>query len=74
MFTDIVTRAHTLTCLTDPSFWDEVIRKHLSPECQDAVVQVVHFMVTKRDDLALDQKQVDILVALADSPPHTLNP
>jgi hypothetical protein len=65
LFDDVVTRAHTLTCLTLPRFWDNVIRKYLPPECQEAVVQVAHFLVSKRDALALDQKQVDTLVALA---------
>ncbi len=64
-FDDPITRAHTLTCLTLPRFWDEVIKKCLPPECQETVVQVAHFLVSKRDALALNQRQVDSLVTLA---------
>jgi hypothetical protein len=33
-FDDVITRAHTMTCLMDQNFWNDVIRKQLSPECQ----------------------------------------
>jgi hypothetical protein len=65
IFDDVVTRAHTLTVLTDREFWDDVIRKHLPPKCQEAVEQVAHHLVASRDAFALDQEQVDTLRELA---------
>ncbi len=62
---DVITRAHTLTVLMDKEFWIDVIREHLPPQCQEAVEQVAHFLVSKHDALALDQKQVDTLVTMA---------
>ena len=69
-FDDVVTRAHTLTCLTDQSFWNSVIRKHLSPAGQRAVERVAGHLVASRDAFALDQEQVDTLLELA-TPPTT---
>jgi hypothetical protein len=69
-FDDVVSRAHTLTCLTNQNFWNNVIRKHLSPECQRAVERVAHHLVASRDAFALDQEQVDTLHQLA-TPPNT---
>ena len=65
IFDDFLSRAHTLQCLTQPKFWEEVIRKCSPPECQEAVVKVSRFLASKHDDLPLDQEQVDTLVALA---------
>jgi hypothetical protein len=65
LFDDVVTRAHTVTCLSLPSFWDGVIRKHLPPPCQEAVKKVALFLAANRDALPLNQQQVDILTELA---------
>jgi len=65
IFDDFTTRAHTVTSLTDSTFWNEVIRKCLPSECIEVVVQVTHFLVAKREDIPLDQKQVDTLRELA---------
>ena len=67
-FDDVITRAHTLTCLLGQNFWNDVIRKHLSPECQSAVESVTYHLVANRDALALSQKQVDTLLKLATQP------
>lgn len=65
LFDDLVTRPHTLTMLTTKHFWDEVIRKHLSPERQEVVAAVARFLVSKREALALRQEQSDALLQLA---------
>ena len=65
LFDDLVTRPHTLACLTNRSFWDRVIRKHLPAPCQEAMVQVAHFLAANRNALALRDEQVDILLELA---------
>ena len=64
IFDDVLSRAHTLTCLTLPNFWEHVIRPFLSPECRDVLAQVVTFLVAEREALALTQEQVDVMVAL----------
>lgn len=65
VFTDVITRAHTLTCLTLPSFWDEVIRAHLPPECREVLARVAAYLASEQKALALTQEQVDTLLALA---------
>lgn len=67
IFTDVLSRAHTLTCLTLPDFWEEVIRPFLPSECRAVLEQVVAFLVTERKALALTQEQVDTMLALARS-------
>lgn len=64
-FDDLLTRAHTVTCLSLPWFWRDVIREHLPPSCQDAVKQVAMFLCAHRDAVPLTQEQVDILQELA---------
>jgi hypothetical protein len=66
-FDDVMTRAHTLTVLTERDFWEDVIRKHLPLEAQKAVEEVAHHLVAKRDAFALDQEKVDTLLDLATS-------
>ena len=68
LFDDFVTRPHTLTCLTDRRFWDEVIWKHLPSQCQEAVIEVARYLAASRDDLALTAVQVDTLLELSAGP------
>lgn len=68
IFTDIVTRAHTLTCLTLPDFWSRVIRPFLPPKCREVLGEVVAHLVSERKALALKQEQVDTMLALAAEP------
>mgnify|MGYP000867976712 CR=1 FL=1 len=63
--TDFTTRAHTLTCLTDTDFWDDVIRAHLPKPCLEAVTEVARLLVEKRELLALEQDEVETLIAMA---------
>jgi hypothetical protein len=66
IFDDVLSRAHTLTCLMLPSFWQRVIRSEfLSPKCRDVVKQVVTYLTSQREALALTQEQVDGMLALA---------
>lgn len=65
LFTDILSRAHTITCLTLPHFWETTIRPFLPPQCRDVLVRVVAFLVTQREELALTQEQVDRMLTLA---------
>ena len=65
LFDDLVTRPHTLTCLTDRLFWERVIRKHLSAPCLQALIQVVRFLAVNRVALALTGTQVETLLELA---------
>jgi hypothetical protein len=67
LFDDFVTRAHTLTCLTDRVFWDDVIRQHLPSQCQEAVVEVARFLAARQDALALTREQVETLLELANT-------
>lgn len=61
----MVTRAHTLTCLEFPPFWERVVRPLLPPQCREVLAQVVMFLISEREALALTQEQVDTMTALA---------
>jgi hypothetical protein len=65
LFDDILTRAHTLTCLTNQNFWNDVIRKHLSPACKRAVERVALHLAANPAAMNLDQNRVDTLRELA---------
>jgi hypothetical protein len=65
IFHDVPSRAHTLTCLMLPRFWERVIRPFLPPECRDVLAQVVAFLASEKENLALTQEQVDTMLALA---------
>jgi len=67
IFDDLLTRAHTLACLTNRRFCDEAIRKSLPKHRQEVVADVVLFLVAKRDDLALSEEDVEVLLELAQS-------
>ena len=65
IFDDVLSRAHTLTCLTLPEFLRERPDPAVpSPQCRDVLAQVVTFLVAEREALALTQEQVDVMVAL----------
>ncbi len=65
IFFDVVTRAHIITCLELPSFWERAIRPFLPATCREVLVQVVTFLASEKEALALTQEQADTLVALA---------
>lgn len=65
LFDDILSRAHTLTCLTRRDFWESAIRPHLPPKARDVLAEVVSYLATQKKALALTQEQVDRMLALA---------
>jgi hypothetical protein len=65
IFDDVLSRAHTLTCLTLPRFWERVIRPYLPSKCREILAQVVTFLASEQAALALTQEQVETMVALA---------
>ena len=58
IYDDIVTRPHTLACLTSQAFWNRVIRPHLPAPCLQAATEVARHLATRQDDLALTPAQV----------------
>lgn len=65
LFDDIVTRPHTLTCLTNKGFWDRVIHKHLPGHCQQVTIAVARHLAEKHQALPLNEEQVHVLLKLA---------
>jgi hypothetical protein len=65
IFTDVLHRAHTLTCLTTPHFWEDV-RPFLSPKCREVLAQVAIFIASEHEAFAsLTPEDVDIMRAEA---------
>lgn len=65
LFADIVTRAHTLACLTSADFWTEVVRPHLAPAQLAVLAEVVRFLATQQQALALDDEQIRTMLDMA---------
>jgi hypothetical protein len=65
LFSDVVTRAHTITCLELPSFWEEVIRPLLPLKCREVLAHVVGFLASEKEALALTEEQVETMLSLA---------
>ncbi|MEH2179194.1 MAG: hypothetical protein V7K56_08595 [Nostoc sp.] len=72
IFYDILTRAHTIHCLSEPDFWQTVIRPYLPAECRQTLVEFCSYLASCRELLALSQEQIDLIVALSveDLPPQ----
>lgn len=68
LFDDIVTRAHTVTCMTDKVFWDRVVMSHLSASCRAATRDVARCMADNAEELALEPEQVEALRRLSADP------
>jgi sugar/nucleoside kinase (ribokinase family) len=64
IFFDVITRAHVITCLTIPHFWDDV-RPFLPPKCREVLVQVTLFVASEHEALALTPEQVETMRTLA---------
>jgi hypothetical protein len=65
IFTDVLHRAHTLTCLTFPPFWERVVKPFLPPKCREVLAQVTLFVASEHETLALTPEDVDTLRAQA---------
>jgi hypothetical protein len=64
IFFDVITRAHVITCLRTPDFWEEV-RPFLPPKCREVLAQVTLFVASEHEALALTPEKVDTMRALA---------
>jgi hypothetical protein len=64
IFSDVITRAHVLTCLTLPDFWEDV-RPFLPPKCREVLAQVATFVASEHEALALTPEDVDTMRAQA---------
>ena len=64
IFFDVLHRAHILTCLTIPHFWEDV-RPFLPPRCREVLAQVATFAASEREALALTPEDVDTMRAQA---------
>ncbi len=64
IYVDVLQRAHILTCLTTPDFWEEV-RPFLPPKCREALAQVATFAASEHEALPLTPEQVDTMRAQA---------
>jgi hypothetical protein len=58
-------RAHVITCLKTPHFW-ESIWPFLSPQCRKVWVQVTLFLASEHEDLEFDPERAATMRALAD--------
>ena len=67
MSDDVLARAHTITALTLPDFWERVIRACLPQRCQDVLADVVAFLAAPpaNEQLALTDEQAATMQALA---------
>ncbi len=65
IYMDVLSRAHTITCLELPWFWQKVIRPYLPVDCQKSLIRVVDFLIEKHEELPLTDYQKEIMSALA---------
>ncbi len=65
LFDDVLSRAHTLTCLESESFWRRAIRPFLPPKCREVLAQVIAYLVTQHESLPLTPEQVETMLALS---------
>lgn len=61
IFYDILTRAHTIHCLSEPNFWQTVIRPYLPMECRQTLVEFSSYLASHWELLALSQEQIDLI-------------
>jgi hypothetical protein len=69
LFSDLLTRAHTLAALQRPRFWERVIRGSLPRQCYDATVRAVRHIIDKKDFFRLGQEKIDFLEGMLSQPP-----
>ena len=66
VFTEIITRAHTISALADEQFQADVVRGSLSPGAQTAVAQTAAVMITHSEELAITPDNLARLERLLD--------
>ncbi len=64
IFTNVSHRAHIITFLTIPHFWEDV-RPFLPPRCREVLAQVALFFASEHEALVLTPKQVETMRAQA---------
>jgi hypothetical protein len=62
-FADPLTRAHVITCLKEERFWAAVVMPHIAGKQREVLLDVMHCMVHNREDLGLDDADVDVFRA-----------
>ena len=64
---DVLARAHTITCLTLPDFWERVLRPCLPQRCQDVLAKVAAFLASPpaKEMLLLTDEQATAMLTLA---------
>ena len=62
IFYDILTRSHVLACLSDPNFWEHVIRPNLHGECRTALTELVSYLASRRKLLGLSNQELEQIV------------
>jgi hypothetical protein len=67
IFYDVLTRAHVLACLSNPDFWERVIRPNLHGECRAALTELASYVASRRDLLGLGVQQVEEILSLSKS-------
>jgi hypothetical protein len=67
VFYDLLTRAHLIHCLGEPSFWETVIRPNLPPECVKVLQRFCAYVAVNGDVLAVPRDRATRIVALAES-------
>jgi sugar/nucleoside kinase (ribokinase family) len=65
IFTDVLHRAHVITCLTFPPFWERVVKPFLPPKCREVLAQVTLFVASEHEAFALTPEDVETMRALA---------
>jgi hypothetical protein len=60
VFHDVVTRAHLISCLTQPVFWQSVVPL-LTPACRQVLAIFCSYLISRQDLLALTPDQIEIL-------------
>jgi hypothetical protein len=63
-YADDLQRAHTITCLRTPHFWEDV-RPFPPPKCREVLAQVAIFAASEHEALALTPEKADTMRALA---------
>ena len=62
-FEDPLTRAHVITCLKEERFWERVVQPHITGKRREALGAVIECMIQNREDLGLDDLDVEVLRA-----------
>jgi hypothetical protein len=65
IFYDILTRAHLLACLEDTDFWQDVIRRHLSLECRQALTKFAALLRERHQMVGLSDNRAERIVELS---------